>query len=45
VKEVVVGDTRYIYLTERACSFLALLGYSLEELACGEVALRLLKSK
>jgi len=43
VKEVVVGDTRYVYLTERACGLLALLGYSIEEAACGESALRLLR--
>jgi len=27
VKEAVVGDTRYVYLTERACDLLVLLGY------------------
>jgi len=43
VKEVVVGDVRYVYLTERACGLLALLGYSAEELACGDAALRLLR--
>jgi len=31
VKEAVVGDVKYAYLTERACGLLALLGYSLEE--------------
>ncbi|UNQ73742.1 hypothetical protein [Infirmifilum sp. NZ] len=36
-----VGDARYVYLTERACGLLVLLGYSLEELACGDAALRL----
>jgi len=35
VKEAVVGDARYVYLTERACGLLALLGYSLEEAGCG----------
>jgi len=39
----VVGDVRYVYLTERACGLLALLGYSIEEVACGESALRLLR--
>jgi len=43
VREAVVGDVRYVYLTERACGLLALLGYSPEEVACGESALRLLK--
>ncbi|WP_460024347.1 hypothetical protein [Infirmifilum sp. SLHALR2] len=38
-----VGDTRYVYLTERACGLLALLGYSLDEVACGESALRLIR--
>ncbi|PLJ77983.1 hypothetical protein [Infirmifilum sp. SLHALR2] len=42
VKEVVVGDTRYVYLAERACGLLLLLGYSPEELMCGEAALRLI---
>jgi len=36
----VVGDTRYVYLTERTCSLLALLGYSPEEALCGDTALR-----
>jgi len=44
VKEAVVGNARYVYLTERACGLLLLLGYSVEELACGEDALRLLGS-
>jgi len=43
VKEALVGDTRYVYLTERACGLLALLGYSLEEVACGDTALRLIR--
>jgi len=43
VREAVVGDVRYVYLTERACGLLALLGYSIEEAACGESALRLLR--
>jgi len=43
VREAVVGDARYIYLTERACGLLALLGYSVEEVACGDEALRLLR--
>jgi len=43
VKEAVVGDVRYVYLTERACGLLALLGYSPEELACGEQALKLIR--
>jgi len=43
VKEVAVGDTRYVYLTERACGLLALLGYSPEELVCGDAALRLIR--
>jgi len=43
VKEAVVSNVRYVYLTERACGLLALLGYNLEEVACGEAALRLLR--
>ncbi|PLJ77104.1 hypothetical protein [Infirmifilum sp. SLHALR2] len=43
VKEAVVGNVRYIYLTERACGLLSLLGYSIEEVACGDTALRLLR--
>jgi len=43
VREAVVGDVRYVYLTGRACSLLALLGYSLDEVACGEAALRLIR--
>jgi len=43
VREAVVGDMRYLYLTERACGLLALLGYSVEEVACGESALRLIR--
>jgi len=43
VKEAVVGNVRYVYLTERACGLLLLLGYSSEEVACGESALRLLR--
>jgi len=43
VREAVVGDARYVYLTERACGLLALLGYSVEEVVCGEAALRLLR--
>ncbi|PLJ77412.1 hypothetical protein [Infirmifilum sp. SLHALR2] len=43
VKEALVGDVRYVYLTERACGLLALLGYSLEERACGEQAFRLIR--
>jgi len=43
VKEAVVGDVRYVYLTERACGLLALLGYSPEELVCGEQALKLIR--
>jgi len=43
VREAVVGDVRYVYLTERACGLLALLGYSIEEVACGDSALRLLR--
>jgi len=43
VRETVVGNVRYVYLTERACGLLALLGYSVEEAACGESALRLLR--
>jgi len=39
----VVGDTRYVYLTERACGLLVLLGYSIEEVACGDAALRLIR--
>jgi len=42
VREAVVGNTRYVYLTERACGLLLLLGYSLEDLVCGDTALRLL---
>jgi len=38
-----LANARYVYLTERACGLLALLGYSLEEVACGEAALRLLR--
>jgi len=33
VREAVVGDVRYVYLTERARGLLVLLGYSSEELA------------
>jgi len=40
VREAVMGNTRYVYLAERACGLLALLGYSLEEVACGDAALR-----
>jgi len=43
VREAVVGNVRYVYLAERACGLLALLGYSIEEAACGEAALRLLR--
>jgi len=43
VKEVVVDGARYVYLMGRACGLLALLGYSLEEVACGYVALRLIR--
>jgi len=43
VKEVVVGDARYVYLTERACGLLVLLGYNLEEVACDDAALRLIR--
>jgi len=43
VKEAVVGDVRYVYLMGRACGLLALLGYSVEEVACGEQALRTLR--
>jgi len=43
VREAVIGDMRYVYLAERACGLLALLGYSIEEAACGEAALRLLR--
>jgi len=39
----VVGNVRYVYLTDRACSLLALLGYSIEEVACGDAALRLIR--
>jgi len=39
----VVGGTRYVYLTERACGLLVLLGYSIEEVVCGESALRLIR--
>jgi len=43
VREAVVGDVRYVYLTEQACALLALLGYSVEEAACGESALRFIR--
>jgi len=43
IKEAVVGNMRYVYLTERACGLLLLLGYSIDEVACGEVALRLIR--
>ncbi|UNQ73608.1 hypothetical protein [Infirmifilum sp. NZ] len=43
VKEAVVGDVSYVYLTERTCGLLLLLGYSPEGLACGEVALRFIR--
>jgi len=43
VREAVVGNVRYVCLTERACGLLALLGYSIEEAACGDTALRLLR--
>jgi len=36
VREAVVSNVRYVYLTERACGLLALLGYSPEEMVCGE---------
>jgi len=42
VKEAVVGDTRYVYLTERACGLLVLHGYSAEDLACSERELKLI---
>jgi len=45
VEEAVVGDVRYVYLTERACGLLALLGYSVEEVVCGEGALKALRSR
>ncbi|WP_460025521.1 hypothetical protein [Infirmifilum sp. SLHALR2] len=38
-----MGNTRYVYLTERACGLLLLLGYSIEEVGCGESALRLIR--
>jgi len=40
VREAVVGNVRYVYLTECACGLLLLLDYSLEEVACGDAALR-----
>jgi len=43
VKEAVVGNVRYVYLAERACGLLLLLGYNLEEVACGDAALRLIR--
>jgi len=43
VKEAVVGNVRYVYLTERACGLLALLGHSIEEAACDEAALMLIR--
>jgi len=42
-REAVVGDLRYVYLTERACGLLLLLGYSIEEAVCGDAALRLIR--
>jgi len=44
VEEATLGNVRYVYLTERACKLLVLLGRKPEELACGDVALKLLKS-
>jgi len=38
-----VENACYLYLTEKICGLLALLGYSNEELACGEATFRLLK--
>jgi len=35
VREAVVGDVRYVYLTERACRLLILLGRSTEKIPCG----------
>jgi len=43
VREAVVGNMRHVYLTERACGLLALLGYSIEEAACGDAALRFIR--
>jgi len=43
VREAVVGNVKYFYLNESARGLLALLGYSVEELACGEHALRLIR--
>jgi len=43
VKEAVVGNARYVYLAERACGLLVLLGCNPEELACGGQALRLIR--
>ncbi|WP_460025202.1 hypothetical protein [Infirmifilum sp. SLHALR2] len=40
MKETITGDVRYVYLTRRACNLLALLGYSIEEVACSKSALR-----
>ncbi|WP_460024955.1 hypothetical protein [Infirmifilum sp. SLHALR2] len=37
-----IGDTRCVYLTERACGPVPL-GCSIEELACGDAALRLIR--
>ncbi|PLJ78649.1 hypothetical protein [Infirmifilum sp. SLHALR2] len=44
VEEATLGNVRYVYLTERACKLLALLGCKPEGLACGDAALKLLKS-
>jgi len=43
MREAVVGNVRYVYLTERACGLLALLGYGIDEVTCGESALRLIR--
>jgi len=40
VREAVASNMRYVYLAERACGLLLLLGYSPEELMCGDTALK-----
>ncbi|PLJ76768.1 hypothetical protein [Infirmifilum sp. SLHALR2] len=43
IKEAVVGNVRYVYLTERACGLLALLGYSPEDVVCSDAAMRFIR--
>jgi len=43
VKEAVIGNVRYVYLTGRACGLLVPLGYSSEGLMRSDAALRLIR--